>query len=218
MSTQYKLDKYLNKLKNASDVTKMDEYYRKVKQYKLAQNGGTVWRDDLDPRVNKLKDIEQKSQEIQNKIQENSGKIDVIKQSVGDMQGKYDNIGNNLVDALEYLKEISDMIETSGIDKLDIDGITKVITGLDGIGKLTEIQSEKVWKLINSGFPYNDDKNLLMDVIKSGDDMVEKVMGVLANKPMTKDATGNDIVDNQTLLQSIKDMVKQPSNGAQTQE
>lgn len=152
MSTQYKLKKYFNKMKYASSVEKMDAYYAKLREYKMAQSGGYdgPWRGDLKDSVEKIKKIGDIKVSIEKNIGENKGKIEDMAGTLDAFSQKSKNIGVALADSLLFLKEITDDIGTTNIDVTMMETLGNALTSID-TSKYKNIDPQQLWKMIKDG-------------------------------------------------------------------
>lgn len=148
MSGNHKLKKYLNKIEATNDLAKMDEYYEKVKQYKMGQNGGgNPWRTDLKDKVDLLDKVGAAQASLDAYIGTKKAEIDKVSGSLEDFKKKYKTVEEDFTDALLYLKEVTDKIKESGaLDSSGLDGLFGQVTG---IVPQNSVDADLLWELIN---------------------------------------------------------------------
>lgn len=156
MSAQYKMKKYLNKLENATDLAKMDAYYAKVRQYKMAQSGGVVgdgkWRTDLKDKVDLLDKVGVAQAQVTSYIDSKRAEIDAVRPNVDAFQKSYKTVEEGLADSLLFLNEIAKKIKESGaLNMSEFDNIFLAISGIDP-AKYPTVNPEDLWKWV---FQYN---------------------------------------------------------------
>lgn len=187
MSAQYKMKKYLNKLENTSDFAKMDTYYTKVKQYKMAQSGGEIkkgpWRENLQEKVALLDNVNIAQENIKSYIENKQIEIDKIKPNIEAFQTSYKTVESGLADALLFLNEIGQKIKESGaLNMSDFDNIFLTISGIDS-SKYPTVEPTELWDWV---FKY-----------KFTSDDIDKVLNV-------------SIADRQNIIEEIRNNKEKP--------
>lgn len=64
MTSSYKIEKYLDKMKNAPTIEEMNKYFDKLKEYKFGTKGGTIPQGMLNKIKINEKKIENNSEQF----------------------------------------------------------------------------------------------------------------------------------------------------------
>lgn len=146
MSAQYKLKKYMNKLENASSVSSMNGYYKKLLKYKFPQSGGVLkeqmpWKSNVDQFVQKITDLKG--------LEELTAKTAEIQQ-IQDKLKKLVDISQDYQDSLKYALEDIKKVTTTNIPDVasKVGEISKLLQSLqvgDISGKSAEELIKEVW-------------------------------------------------------------------------
>lgn len=113
----------------------MDEYYKKIKSYKMVQNGGYGWNDYVKEKQDAAEKISSTNEIITKFIAENKVKLDEIGVNATKIKEDVNETSKALEDSLKVVKELADGINLGTlsasvlkpiqdeIDKLKLEGI-----------------------------------------------------------------------------------------------
>lgn len=118
MSVEYKINKYMTKLENATDPDKMDLYFQKLKQYKTSQSGGGPVEDKLIQIRSTIKELPDKLSAISELSTMNNTFTDAFGESIHRLSTSYKNITSILGDIDVALKNLPDISNISNTEAL----------------------------------------------------------------------------------------------------
>lgn len=132
MNSNYKLNKYIHKLKNAENANQMNMYYRKLVQYKFPQEGGQQFKIDAQNAIKnfneKIKNVQGQFNTQKEQLLRNIEKSPILKSletseiALGDSLQTLNEILNNLNNVdVSITESIENVKPNLNIEPLDVD-------------------------------------------------------------------------------------------------